>query len=75
MNNFCVYQVGAPARQRIRSRRAASTKPFLTAIGNHEDESGYHALFGPSYYDFTIGDSLFIVLDDSNRTLRDKPRQ
>lgn len=44
----------------------ASTKPFLTAIGNHEDESSYHALFGPSYYNFTIGDSLFIVLDDSN---------
>jgi Calcineurin-like phosphoesterase len=45
---------------------AASTKPFLTAIGNHEDEPGYNALFGPSYYDFTIGDSLFIMLDDSN---------
>jgi len=44
----------------------ASTKPFLTAIGNHEDESSYHALLGPSYYNFTIGDSLFIVLDDSN---------
>lgn len=45
---------------------AASTKPFLTAIGNHEDESSYAQLFGPSYYDFTIGDSLFLVLDDSN---------
>lgn len=45
---------------------ALSNKPFLTSIGNHEDESGYNALFGPSYYDFTIGDSLFLVLDDSN---------
>ena len=47
---------------------AVATEPFLTAMGNHEDLSSYTALFGPAYYDFTIGDSMFIVLDDSNES-------
>ena len=47
---------------------SACTKPFLVSAGNHDDISNgiYAALFGDGYYDFTVGDSLVIVLDDSN---------
>ena len=47
---------------------AASTGPFLTAVGNHDDGSSdlYHAIFGNDYYAFTAGNCYFIVLDDSN---------
>ncbi|HEY5526916.1 MAG TPA: metallophosphoesterase [Candidatus Anoxymicrobiaceae bacterium] len=50
---------------------AASKKPFLVSGGNHDDSTGqlYTALFGPAYYDFAIGNSMFIVLDDSNGTI------
>ena len=45
-------------------------KPLLTVFGNHEArEKGravYYELFGPFYYSFSIGNSYFIVLDDSN---------
>jgi len=46
----------------------AATKPMLTSAGNHDDSSSdlYSSLFGAPYYDFTVGNSLFIVLDDSN---------
>jgi hypothetical protein len=48
----------------------AGTKPLLTAIGNHDGgPSGiYEALFGARYYDFTVGDTLFLVLDGSNES-------
>lgn len=45
-------------------------KPLVTVIGNHEiRENGngtYYNLFGRFYYSYTIGNSYFIVLDDSN---------
>ncbi len=44
--------------------------PFLVAIGNHEIEDGgpgnYFDIFGKLYYSFSYGNSLFIVLNDSN---------
>ena len=44
--------------------------PFLVAIGNHEIGDGgpknYFNIFGKLYYSFSYGNSLFIVLDDSN---------
>ena len=47
-----------------------TTKPFLTAIGNHElSEKGrglYYDLFGPFYYSFQLGQTYFIVLDDAD---------
>jgi hypothetical protein len=47
---------------------AACTRPFLTAVGNHDDGSSdlYKAIFGNDYYAFTVGNCYFIVLDDSN---------
>lgn len=51
-------------------------KPLLTVIGNHEiRENGngiYYNYFGRPYYSFTIGNSCFIVLDDSNEKSIDK---
>jgi hypothetical protein len=45
----------------------AATRPMLTSGGNHDDPGGiYAALFGAPYYDFTVGGTLFLVLDDSN---------
>lgn len=45
-------------------------KPLLTAIGNHEvkekGRANYYILFGKFYYSFFVGNSYFIVLDDSN---------
>jgi hypothetical protein len=44
--------------------------PMLTALGNHDIEAGglanYERIFGPRYYSFAVGDSYFIVLDDSD---------
>jgi hypothetical protein len=47
----------------------ASTRPFLTAVGNHDDGSSdlYKSIFGNDYYAFTVGKCYFIVLDDSNQ--------
>lgn len=48
------------------------TKPFLTAIGNHElrgkGRGLYYELFGPFYYSFQIGKTYFIVLDGADET-------
>lgn len=45
----------------------AATRPMLTSVGNHDGATDlYRSLFGPAYYEFTVGSSLFIVLDDSN---------
>jgi len=45
-------------------------KPLLTVVGNHEiieeGRANYHVLFGKSYYSFSVGNSYFIILDDSN---------
>lgn len=45
-------------------------KPLLTVFGNHEArEKGravYYDLFGKFYYSFYVGNSYFIILDDSN---------
>lgn len=47
-----------------------SNKPLFTAIGNHDikecGRANYYELFGKFYYSFIIGNSYFIVLDDSN---------
>lgn len=44
--------------------------PLLTAIGNHEVNSNgrgnYYEILGNFYYSFTVGDSYFILLDDSD---------
>jgi Calcineurin-like phosphoesterase len=44
-------------------------EPLLTSVGNHEILEGgranYYDIFGPFYYSFQIGQSYFIVLDDS----------
>ena len=47
---------------------APATSPLLTSVGNHDDGSGelYRTIFGKAYYTFAIGNSYFIVLDDSN---------
>jgi serine/threonine-protein phosphatase CPPED1 len=67
LDNGDLVDSGTAANYRLfLGQIASSTRPFLTAIGNHEDEQGYQALFGDSYYDFAVGNSLFIVLDDSN---------
>lgn len=51
-------------------------KPLLTVIGNHEiKENGngiYYNYFGRPYYSFTVGNSYFMVLDDSNEKSIDK---
>ena len=45
-------------------------KPLLTVIGNHEIYGGgrgyYYDIFGPYYYSFSVGESLFIMLDNAN---------
>ncbi len=45
-------------------------KPLLTVFGNHEAKGNgrdaYYNLFGQFYYSYFIGNSYFIVLDDSN---------
>ena len=45
-------------------------KPLLTVFGNHEAKekgrTAYYDLFGNFYYSFTVGNSYFIILDDSN---------
>jgi 3',5'-cyclic AMP phosphodiesterase CpdA len=45
-------------------------KPLLTVLGNHEargeGRASYYELFGPFYYSFAVGDSYFIILDDSS---------
>lgn len=67
LDNGDLVDSGTAANYRVFTDQiAACSKPFLTAIGNHEDEQGYQALFGDSYYDFAVGNSYFIVLDDSN---------
>ncbi len=44
-------------------------KPLVTAIGNHEAYSNgrglYHDAFGPFDYSFRVGDSFFIVFDNT----------
>lgn len=53
-------------------------RPLLTTVGNHEvrkdGRANYYELFGRFYYSFAVGDSYFIILDDSNGTNLD-PRQ
>ncbi len=48
----------------------SSTTPILTVPGNHEmygtGREYYSQIFGPYYYSFSLGNSYFIVLDDSN---------
>lgn len=43
--------------------------PFMTAVGNHDSgtvgKDCYLNMLGPFYYAFTVGESRFIVLDDS----------
>jgi len=45
-------------------------KPLLTLIGNHETidhgREVYTQLFGPYYYTFKIGNTVFIMLDNAN---------
>jgi hypothetical protein len=45
-------------------------KPLLTVFGNHEargkGRAPYYDLFGKFYYCFYIGNSYFIILDNSN---------
>ena len=45
-------------------------KPLFTVIGNHEvrerGKANYYDLFGPYYYSFSVGNTYFIMLDDSN---------
>jgi len=51
-------------------------KPLLTVLGNHGAEGNgrrnYYNIFGPFYYSFFIGNSYFIILDDSNEKNIDK---
>lgn len=43
--------------------------PLITVIGNHDIMAGgytnYEKVFGERYYSFTVGKSLFIMLDDA----------
>ncbi len=52
--------------------------PYFTLIGNHDIERGksaaaYHQVFGPTYYSFPYGPSLFVMLDNSRGYI--SPRQ
>lgn len=44
--------------------------PVLTAVGNHDIAAGGHAtykkVYGAPYYSFTVGQCMFIVLDDAD---------
>jgi len=44
--------------------------PLLTVIGNHElrdhGRANYYHIFGPFYYSFAVGNSYFIMLDDTD---------
>lgn len=44
--------------------------PMIPVPGNHDEADGgterYISIFGPLYYSFTHGSTMFIILDDSN---------
>jgi hypothetical protein len=44
--------------------------PVFTAIGNHDVERGgrvhYRRIFAPDYYHFSVGDTLYLFLDNAN---------
>ncbi len=52
----------------------SSKQPILSIIGNHEipwydGEHNYKNFFGKSYFDFHYGNSYFIVLDSSDKSI------
>ncbi len=54
----------------FRHLRSGVRLPFLTVPGNHDlgdnqDTTLYHKIFGPDYYTFQIRDHYFIVLNDN----------
>ncbi|HMK54727.1 MAG TPA: metallophosphoesterase [Methanobacteriaceae archaeon] len=50
-----------------------SKTPILTTLGNHDLKAGspknYQAVFGPTYYSFTVDDSYFIILDSGDGSM------
>ncbi|MFK5881178.1 MAG: metallophosphoesterase [Sulfurospirillum sp.] len=57
-----------------------SNKPLLSIIGNHEipwydGETNYKKVFGKTHFAFSYGNSYFIVLDSSNKTIKKKQKK
>ena len=62
---------GEVIKYRLFLNQVAKMKvPLLCALGNHDIEAGglanYQKIFGPRYYAFSVADSYFVVLDDSD---------
>jgi hypothetical protein len=54
-----------------------SSVPVVTAIGNHDIDSGpgiYQEVFGPTYYTFQVGRGYFIVLEAVAESVFDDPQ-
>lgn len=54
--------------------------PLFTVIGNHEltpegKKAVFQRYFGPSYYWFSYGNSLFIALDDADEKINEEQHQ
>ena len=68
--DFVTYGQASEYAEFVRLLRGCPT-PLPTVIGNHEIVGGgrtrYEDLFGSPYYSFSVGECLFVVVDDANK--------
>jgi hypothetical protein len=69
--DLVLYPTNETFRAFLEQRRSLRI-PSVTVPGNHdiaiENRHLYYTVFGRFYYSFSLGDSTFIMLDDSNET-------